>query len=477
MMDETFTFQQSIKLPSNWAWATLGEICFAPQYGWTTRASSHGHVKLLRTTDITSGSINWASVPFCEKEPDDIEKYSLNDGDIVISRAGSVGFSILLNNPEKSVFASYLIRFQPYSSIYNKYLAYYLMSPAYWESISEKSLGIAVPNVNASKLKQVAFPLAPLPEQYRIVAKIEELFSQLDVAEAALKRAKNNLERYRRSVLQAAVTGELTQSDLSEEPSEMILSRLGKTPISPEGPPSLPVGWCWTKMDDIADTIGGITKGRDLSNKSIIKMPYLRVANVQRGKLDLDELKEIEVLVSEINKYVLYFGDVLLTEGGDWDKLGRSAIWRNQVPACVHQNHIFRARVKNHEIMPEWISFYTNSESGKRYFQEAAKQTTNLASINLTQLRACPIPLPPLAEQKRIALEVERQISMAAEIGSILDVVLKRVERIRQSILQRAFQGRLVEQDPRDEPASVLLQRIQAQREARQKAPTPKEQP
>ena len=113
-------------LPSSWVWTRLGEICLDSQYGWTTSASKEGTLHLLRTTDITSGNIIWDSVPFCKEEPDDREKYLLKDGDIVISRAGSVGYSYLIKNPEEAVFASYLIRFK--SLIGEQYLSYFLKS-------------------------------------------------------------------------------------------------------------------------------------------------------------------------------------------------------------------------------------------------------------------------------------------------------------------------------------------------------------
>jgi len=158
-------------LPGNWILTKIEDICTDPQYGYTTKASNNGNLKLLRTTDITSGKINWDQVPFCTKNPDDINKYLLQDGDIVISRAGSVGVSYLIKKPVKAIFASYLIRFNPLTN--RRYFKYYLESPYYWNSISRKTLGIAIPNVNATKLKSINFPLAPLNEQNRIVEKIE----------------------------------------------------------------------------------------------------------------------------------------------------------------------------------------------------------------------------------------------------------------------------------------------------------------
>ena len=206
MMDNK---NNSAELPKGWVWARLEEACLEPQYGWTTSASTQGKTHLLRTTDITSGSIDWNKVPYCKEEPPEQEKYLLKDGDIVISRAGSVGYSHLIKNPKEAVFASYLIRFKPLTD--GQYLAYFLKSPSYWQSISEKSLGIAIPNVNASKLKQIVIPLPPLPEQHRIVAKIEELFTRLDAGVEALKRVKAELKRYRQAVLKYAFEGKLTE--------------------------------------------------------------------------------------------------------------------------------------------------------------------------------------------------------------------------------------------------------------------------
>ena len=266
------------KLPENWVWTTLGEICLNPQYGWTTSAKSNGNLHLLRTTDITSGNINWDTVPFCENEPADKEKYLLRVKDIVISRAGSVGYSYLIKNPEESVFASYLIRFK--SFINEQYTSYFLKSPSYWDSISEKSLGIAIPNVNATKLKQINLPLPPLPEQHRIVARIEQLFTNLDAGVESLKAAQAQLKRYRQSVLKSACEGRLvsTEAELARaegreyEPAEVLLERIleerrrkwdenykGKKYKEPMATdtrrlPEIPDGWCWATVEQFASS-------------------------------------------------------------------------------------------------------------------------------------------------------------------------------------------------------------------------------
>jgi len=217
------------ELPKEWCISKISNLCTQPQYGYTTKASDKGDLKLLRTTDITKGKIDWNLVPFCSTNPDDPDKYLLKEGDIVISRAGSVGFSCPLEKPEDSVFASYLIRFRPY--IDKKFFKYFLDSPLYWREISEKKLGIAVPNVNANKLKLIPLPVPPLPEQQRIVSKLEELFSELDKGIESFKTAREQLKVYRQAGLKHAFEGRLTEewrkTHAGElEPAEMLLEKI-----------------------------------------------------------------------------------------------------------------------------------------------------------------------------------------------------------------------------------------------------------
>jgi len=285
----------------------------------------------------------------------------------------------------------------------------------YFESIRNKVIqdnrqGMTQVNLNTGIVSNFNIPVPTISEQERIVEKIEELFTQLDAGTAALKRAQAGLKRYKASLLKAAVEGRLVPHNPSDEPAEEMLRRLGKEPLDGKDLPELPRGWCWVEMDEISDVIGGITKGRNLSGKEITSLPYLRVANVQRGYLNLSEIKEIDLIISEVEKYQLHLGDILLTEGGDWDKLGRAAIWKEEIHTCVHQNHIFRARINTTGIIPEWLMYYANSEPGIHYFKEAGKQTTNLASINLSQLKNFPIPLPPCNEQKFILSEIEKYL-------------------------------------------------------------------
>jgi type I restriction enzyme S subunit len=182
-------------------------------------------------------------------------------------------------------------------------------------------------------------------------------------------------------------------------------------------------------------------------------------------RLDLDDVATISATPEEISRLRLTTGDVLFNEVGDRDKLGRGWIWEGQLPECIHQNHVFRARPVSAEVSSKFLSWSGNS-AGQRYFFDEGKQTTNLASLNSTKLRRLPIPLPPAAEQLAIATEVDRLLTDADAALGATAAGQKRIARLRQSILKWAFEGKLVDQDPNDEPASALLARIKAERAA-----------
>jgi type I restriction enzyme S subunit len=149
-------------------------------------------------------------------------------------------------------------------------------------------------------------------------------------------------------------------------------------------------------------------------------LPYLRVANVQRWKLKLGSMKEVIIDERELDRFQICSGDLLITEGGDWDKVGRTAIWRDQLPTCLHQNHVFKVRGVMDEWCPEWAELYLNSDIARSYFAASAKQTTNLASINMTELKNCVFPLPPRLEQERIAKRFETLWDMCSDLRTKL---------------------------------------------------------
>jgi type I restriction enzyme S subunit len=232
--------------------------------------------------------------------------------------------------------------------------------------------------------------------------------------------------------------------------------------------PSLPQGWCWTTLATIAKIDGGITKDQNRKRiGSMREVPYLRVANVQRGYLDLAEIKTIVAGIDEIEALRLLKGDILFTEGGDRDKLGRGWVWNNEIEDCIHQNHIFRARPHLQLVDPKFVSLHGNF-FGQKWFSQTGKQTTNLASINKGVLSRFPVPLPPLIEQRRIVAKIEELFSDLDAGVAALQRAKANLKRYRAAVLKAAVEGKLTEawraKHPKTEPASKLLERILTER-------------
>ena len=260
-------------------------------------------------------------------------------------------------------------------------------------------------------LEKKELDVPSLSEQEYIISRIEELFSQLDASVNELKTAKERLKVYRQAVVTAAYPS------LTEENT------------------------CY--LFEIAEISGGITKGRKLEGNETISLPYLRVANVQNGYLDLAMVKQIKLKKSEVEQYLLRFGDVLYTEGGDRDKLGRGTIWRNEIENCVHQNHVFKARISAEKALPLYVAYWSMATPARNYFYAKGKQSVNLASINRTVLSRLPIPLASIGQQHKIVEEIEAKLSVCDSIEKTVDTALQQAEALRQSILKKAFEGEL----------------------------------
>ena len=428
------------------------------------------------------------------------------------SRAGSVGVSHLVTKPLKAVFASYLIRFKPH--IDRRFLGYFLQSPDYWTAIADEKLGVAVPNVNATKLKSIKVPVPPEREQRRIVAKIEEVFSELDKGMESLKAARAKLDVYRQAVLKHAFEGKLTAQwreenrDKLETPEQLVArikkerearyeqqvqewegavkeweegGRSGKRPTKPgrfkktvEIAPDevdelsdIPESWCFVRLCQIAEIGSGMSVSAKRKIEDSLEVPYLRVANVQRGFLDLSKIKYMSIERSQLDSLQLKRWDVLFNEGGDRDKLGRGWIWQSEIAPCITQNHVFRASpYTTSEFNSKLLSYWTNT-FGQQYFEKVGKQTTNLASINKTVLSKFPVPLIPSEEQEELCQRIDQTLSILDTQEEKIAKALGLTDLLRQSILKQAFSGQLVPQDPNDEPASILLERIKEEKAAR----------
>ena len=308
----------------------------------------------------------------------------------------------------RGICSTDILPIRPGTNLDRRYLLHYLRTPGMVTHAANSAVGINLPRLNPRVLESFRVPLPPIEEQRRIAA-------VLDAAEAL--RAKRRLALVKLDTLTQAI----------------FIDMFGD-------PVANPLGWRDDRLlADVAEVRSGITKGRKAGGAPLAPIPYLAVVNVQDGFIQLDPLKSIDATTAEVKRYALRDGDILLTEGGDSDKLGRGAVWRGQVEPCIHQNHVFRVRLVDDSMTPEFLSRLVASQRGKRYFLRMAKQTTGIASINMTQLRAFPLLEPPRAAQD----EFLSRLSRVQEAVTTIQYSAEQLDALFLSLQQRAFRGEL----------------------------------
>lgn len=486
------------KLPKGWVHTSLGEVCKEINSGSgfpkIYQGMLSGDYPFAKVGDLSkyyrSGKkiIDSANNYISENQRQKIKAKIFPEGTIVFPKIGEAlkGNYRLLTKREM-LFDNNVMGVTPDSSIANPEFIYYFLLT---QDFGKFSVATAVPSIRRGDVESIELLLPDFCEQQRIVAKIEELFSELDSGIASLKTARDQLKIYRQALLKHAFEGKLTEqwrkdnADKLETP-EQLLTRIqteretryqqqldewkqavkdweakgkeGKKPSKPaihkplstisaeelEVLPELPKEWNYIRLAEIAAINSGMSVSKNRKLADPIEVNYLRVANVQRGYLDLSEIKSMNIEMVDLPRLQLEINDVLFNEGGDLDKLGRGWIWEGQVSQCITQNHVFRASpFVNEKYHAKFISYWGNS-FGRDYFESGGKQTTNLASINKTVLSNFPIPLPSFREQQEIVNQLEEKLSIIEQNEKEIESALAKVELLRQSILKKAFSGKL----------------------------------
>jgi type I restriction enzyme S subunit len=487
-------------VPESWAWVRLATV-LPFQIGRTppSKDSRYWNDSGTRWVSISDmphrGRVSETQRHVSELAKSLFGYEPLPAGTLLMSFKLTIGKVAILDQP--AFHNEAIVSFQPPNGISTGFLQVALPDVARHGASKDALMGSTL---NSESLANLLLPIPPLAEQARIVARVEELMQVWDALEAhrrlldeqlarlvatlfdtlaASKSAEALAESWQRiathfdllldrpeavdaleqTLLQLAVRGLLVAQDLTDEPARKLLTRIraGKDrliaegeikrdkPISPvpvdEQPFEVRPGWEWAPFGTLVNVSSGITLGRKATPTKPVTLPYLRVANVQRWHLDLDHLKTVTVAESELPRFLLRPGDLLLTEGGDWDKVGRTCIWKGDIEQCLHQNHVFKARGVLPEWLPSWAELYLNSADARSFFASASKQTTNLASINSTQLKGCPFPLPPLAEQHRIVARVEQLRRLCAELRERLQQARTTQSRLADALVSAAAQS------------------------------------
>ncbi len=354
---------------------------FAGAWGENPSDGMSENVYVIRATNIDSeGLINFArSAPrvFSRKE---LGCKRLKAGDLILEASGGgpgtpVGrVALFVGGPGKLPYAcsNFFRVLRPnLDRVFPEYLAFLLdkiyRSTSIWR-FQQQTTGIV--NLRFSDYLEQRLMLPPLREQEEVVAAIHNVSSQQRVIEASVAKLDQLRKGVLDSMLSPAKAGEAV--------------------------------WPVRCLGNVAEVRGGLTLGGVTAGGRVAEVPYLRVANVRDGYISTGEIKTVRVTPSEVIRYRLQAGDVLITEGGDFDKLGRGGVWDGRIDPCLHQNHIFRVRCERNVLLPEFLALYLSSRGGKSYFLRVAKRTTNLASVSSSQVKVMPVPCPHVTEQKRM---------------------------------------------------------------------------
>ena len=493
------------EIPASWAWVNVGAVAEARLGKMLDKAKNRGTPRrYLRNINVRWSDFNLSDVLEMPFEDSELAEFALRIGDVLICEGGEPGRAAVWDGRESDIYfqkAIHRVRFA--NVVSSDYFVMALRASADDGRLTAYFTGTGIKHFTGKGLDSYVFPLPSIAEQHRIVAKVDELMALCDRLEAArvareatrdrlaaaslarlntpdpdpetfkahasfaistalpaLTTRPDQIKQLRQAILNLAVRGKLVMQDPNDEQAARMVQRAKaskqaaynaeglrvRTPLTYPTRDDLkfdfPLSWELAAFDELFVIVSGVTLGQKIPVNESIDAPYLRVANVQRGYLALDVIKTIPVRKSDLQRYALRAGDVLMTEGGDWDKLGRAAIWQCAVPNCIHQNHVFRVRPPSVEILSEWVTTYVNSLLGRAFFEDASKQTTNLASINMTQLRSCPIPVPPTAEQHRIVTKVNELMQLCDRLESSLRNGAETRCRLLDALLHEALQTR-----------------------------------
>lgn len=483
----------------SWQRTPLGLVCRVIN-GFpfpSDRFSTERGTPLIRIRDVLAG---WTDTRFDgEYEP----QYIVSRGELLVGMDGD--FNCAPWRGEPALLNQRVCKVVPDERHYSaRFLKYTIQG--YLSAINAHTPSMTVKHLSSRTLADCPLPLPPRGEQERVADSLDEMLGDLDSAAAALERVQRNLKRYRATVLQAAVEGRLvpTEAELARadgrdyEPASELLKRIlaerrhrweeaelarlkaaGKAPkddkwkgkyeepvaVDAASLPGLPGGWCWVSMASLCETNpqnGLYVPQTEYGDGT----PILRIDDYQVDwSRRAEELQRVLIPAADAAKYRLREGDLIINRVNSPSHLGKALVVRAKHAPAIFESNMMRIRI-NDSVVPAFVEKYVNSAAGKRRLTQNAKWAVNQASINQQDVVSTPVPLAPFVEQERIVDEVERLLSLCDEALAGASKAHADAARLRQSILKWAFEGKLVDQDPNDEPASVLLDRIRAERAA-----------
>lgn len=423
--------EKDLKIPEGWKIVKLGDLCMKKEglrrgpFGSAIKKEffvPDGY-KVYEQSNAIYNDVERGKYFINASKYQELINFKIEPGDLIVSCSGTLGkIAEIPLNAKPGVINQALLRIRLLDNVISKkFFLFYFRSSFFQGKIFDQSQGTAMSNLIGIKdFKEIELLLPPLPTQHLIVAKIEALFSQLDHGIAQLKTAQAQLKVYRQAVLKWAFEGKLTNKDVQEG--------------------ELPEGWKWVKLGEAAEMCLG--KMLDKAKNKGAFQPYLRNVNVRWGAFDLSDLLEMRFEPHEEQRYGLKEGDIVICEGGE---PGRAAVWREKNSKMKIQKALHRVRFNgNHDSF--YFYYYLSHAAGSKLLEKYFTGTT-IKHFTGQSLKRFEFPAPTLAEQHLIVQEIESRLSVCDKIEEIINAGLQQAEALRQSILKRAFEGKLVGPD------------------------------
>lgn len=458
------------ELPRGWEWSTIVELAETSLGKMldTKQQTGEHPTPYLRNVNVRWGAFHLDDVAVMDIEPHQLDRVLALPGDVIACEGGEPGRCAVWTG-EPIALQKALHRIRPAAGINPEYLAFALAERSSTRQLDRLFTGTTIKHLPQEKLRVVPVAVAPTAEQERIVASIEEAFSKLDAGEAGLHTVRQLLKRMRDAILSAAVTGRLVPQDPTDTSATKLLADLG---IESTSEPALevPATWAVVRLRDLLSE--PLANGRSVRSRAG-GFPVLRLTCLKGGRIDLGERKDGEWNAAEAAPFHVRKGDFLVSRGnGSLDLVGRGGLVVDEPDPVAYPDTLIRVRVPEAYLEPSLLALVWNSAAVRQQLEGQARTTAGIYKVNQGMLNDVRLPLPPREEQMRIVTEVERLMSFIAACERAVEAGLQRSAALRRSVLKTAFEGRLVPQDPTDEPASVLLERIRTERAAAPKAKT-----
>lgn len=440
-------------IPPTWEWASLGDIVDPVRDHVEPKQFPEREYNYLSIENIESNTGNPVNFAPTLGKKIRSAKLVFTRNDLLYSKLRPYLNKVFLPAFD-GISATDLLPIRPREGISREFVAYFLRTRKVVEFANQRMRGIQLPRLAVEDLLSIRVPVPPSAEQIRIMNRIEELRRELRIARQALQKVPPIMRQFRLAVLSKALRGELTGSSRDGQ-------KEAGSDASSETPYGLPERWSWTKIGSLLkDSRYGTSQK---SGGDSAGTPVLRIPNVVKGNIDLTDLKFGHFTEAEIARLRMELGDVLVCRtNGSLDLVGRSAVVPELESDFVFASYLIRLRPSVKGALPEYLSFVLASPLGRKVIEERARTTAGQYNVNLETLKSIPVPLPPPQEMDVIVRLLREELARSEEIEQSSLSGLGLTDTIEQSILQKAFRGGLVAQDSNDEPASVLLERIES---------------